>query len=81
MDFRLTPEQLELQDHVRRYCARAFTLEGLAAISGDLGHPYLAQLGPELTDSLGQLVGRGRLIEHQPDDENGPEEAGFGGHR
>jgi alkylation response protein AidB-like acyl-CoA dehydrogenase len=32
MDFRLTPEQLELQDHVRRYCARVFTLEGLAAL-------------------------------------------------
>jgi len=34
MDFRLTPEQLELQDHVRRYCARVFTLEGLAALDG-----------------------------------------------
>lgn len=34
MDFRLTPDQLELQDLVRGYCARAYTLERLAARDG-----------------------------------------------
>lgn len=63
MDFRLTPEQLELQDHVRRYCARVFTLEGLAAMDGrgpdraawaalaDLG--LFGLRGPEADGGLG----------------------------
>src|SRR3954451_484070 len=34
MDFRLTPEQLELQDHAREFCARRFTPERLAAMDG-----------------------------------------------
>jgi len=63
MDFRLTPEQVELQDHVRQYCARAFTLERLTAMDGvgidragwaelaDLG--LFALRGPEAEGGLG----------------------------
>lgn len=64
MDFRLTPEQLELQDHVRRYCARVFTPEHLAAMDGAgidrAGWSGLAELGlfavrlPEAEGGLGR---------------------------
>ena len=63
MDFRLTPDQLELQEHVRRYCAREFTLERLAAMDGTgidrAGWASLADLGlfairvPEAEGGLG----------------------------
>ena len=63
MDFRLTAEQLELQDHVRDYCARAFPLERLAAMDGRgidrVGWAALADLGllslrvPESEGGLG----------------------------
>ena len=63
MDFRLTPDQLELQEHVRAYCARAFTSERLAAMDGvgidRSGWSGLADLGvfalrvPEADGGLG----------------------------
>jgi alkylation response protein AidB-like acyl-CoA dehydrogenase len=34
VDFRLTPEQRELQEHVRAYCARVFVPEHFAAMEG-----------------------------------------------
>lgn len=63
MDFRLTPEQLELQDHVRRYCTREIPLERLAGMDGRgidrAGWAGLADLGlfairlPEVEGGLG----------------------------
>jgi len=63
MDFRLTSEQLELQDHVRQYCARTFTLDRLAAMDGvgidPAGWTALGDLGvfsirlPEADGGLG----------------------------
>jgi len=63
MDFRLTPEQVDLQEHVRRYCADAFALEHLAAMDGRgidrAGWAGLADLGlftlrvPEAEGGLG----------------------------
>lgn len=63
MDFRLTPEQLELQDHVRDYCARAFAPDRLSLMDGRgidrAGWRALADLGvfalrvPEADGGLG----------------------------
>jgi len=63
VDFRLTPEQVELQDHVRTYCARTYTPERVATLDGRgidrAGWTELAELGlfalrvPEAEGGLG----------------------------